>query len=160
GKNSFKHEELNRKLGLPTLNDTPGIQVYSNEPRVHVANRKGPWQEIWMLIHKLDESDTPAFDEFLRRAVGSFENTPKRMSTNPEEGVAGTARGERWQLGEKGCPPGRKLQWDRAILPRLIALMRQIEPKLEIRWDNRAAISAYVPDISRAWAHLQTKQSE
>jgi len=54
------------------LDDTPGIQVYSNEPRVHVANRKGPWQEIWMLIHKLDEIDTPAIDEFIRKAVGSF----------------------------------------------------------------------------------------
>src|SRR5262249_11383155 len=35
-----------------------------------------------------------------------------------------------------------------------------VEPKLEIRWDNRAAVSVYVPDITRTWAHLQTKQSE
>jgi excinuclease ABC subunit A len=68
--------------------------------------------------------------------------------------------GEKWHLGEKGFPPGRKLQWDRAILPRLLDLLRKIEPKIEIRWDNRAAIAAYVPGITRAWAHMQTKQSE
>ncbi|MSQ93585.1 MAG: excinuclease ABC subunit UvrA [Gemmataceae bacterium] len=160
GKNTFKNEELNRKLGLPTLNDTPGIEVYSNEPRVHVANRKGPWQEIWMLIHKLDEIDTPAFDEFIRKAVGSFHNTLKRMHTNPEDVMPWKVNGERWHLGEKGFPPGRKLQWDRAILPRLLDLLRKVEPKIEITWDNRALISLRVPDITRAWATMRTKDSD
>jgi excinuclease ABC subunit A len=160
GKNTFKHEELNRKLGLPTLNDTPGIQVYSNEPRVHVANRKGPWQEIWMLIHKLDEIETPAFDEFLRKAVGSFANTLKRMDTKPEDVMPWKVNGEKWHLGEKGFPPGRKLQWDRATLPRLLDILRQVEPKIEITWDNRAMVSVRVPDVSRAWAYLRTKDSD
>jgi excinuclease ABC subunit A len=157
GKNTFKQEDLNRKLGLPTLNDTPGIEVYSNEPRVHVANRKGPWQEVWMLIHKMSEVQTPAFDDFLRKSVASFQNTLKRMHTKPEDVMPWKVNGERWHLGEKGFPPGRKLQWDRAILPRLLDLLRQIEPKLEIAWDNRAMISLRVPDVPRAWAYLRTK---
>ncbi len=160
GKNTFKQEELNRKLGLATLNDTAGIEVYSNEPRVHVSNRKGPWQEVWMLIHKLEEIDTPAFDEFIRKAVGSFGNTLKRMNTKPEDVMPWKVNGEKWHLSEKGFPPGRKLQWDRAILPRLLDLLRKVEPKLEIRWDNRAALSVYVPGVTRTWAHIQTKQCE
>jgi excinuclease ABC subunit A len=159
-KNTFKSDDLNRKLGLPTLNDTPGIQVYSNEPRVHVANRKGLWQEIWMLIHKLDEIDTPAFDEFLRKAVGSFQNTLKRMDAKPEDVMPWKVNGERWHLGEKGFPPGRKLQWDRAILPRLLDILRKVEPKLEIAWDNRAHVAVSVPDVSRAWGYLRTKDSD
>ncbi len=160
GKNTFKQEELNRKLGLPTLNDTQGIQVYSNEPRIHVANRKGPWQEIWMLIHKREEIDTPAFDEFIRKAVGSFGNTLKRMHSKPEDVMPWKVNGERWHLGEKGFPPGRKLQWDRALLPRLLEVLRKVEPKIEITWDNRAQISVRVPDIARAWATLRTKDSD
>jgi len=160
GKNAFQQAELNRKLGLPTLNDTPGIQVYSNEPRVHVANRKGPWQEIWMLMHKLDEIDTPAFDEFLRKAVESFHKTLNRMNTKPEDVMPWKVNGERWHLNEKGFPPGRKLQWDRAILPRLLDVLRKVEPKIEIAWDNRAHISIAVPDVSRAWAYLRTKDSD
>jgi excinuclease ABC subunit A len=159
-KNTFKSDDLNRKLGLPTLNDTPGIQVYSNEPRVHVANRKGLWQEIWMLIHKLDEINTPAFDEFLRKAVGSFSNTLTRMNTNPEDVMPWKVNGERWHLGEKGFPPGRKLQWDRAILPRLLDILRKVEPNLEIAWDNRAHVAVSVPDVSRAWGYLRTKDSD
>ncbi|HZZ78940.1 MAG TPA: hypothetical protein VFE62_10505, partial [Gemmataceae bacterium] len=61
---------------------------------------------------------------------------------------------------EKGFPPGRKLQWDRAILPRVIDLLRKVEPKIEITWDNRAMISVRVPDVSRAWAYLRTKDCE
>jgi excinuclease ABC subunit A len=160
GKNTFKQEDLNRKLGLPTLNDTPGIEVYSNEPRVHVANRKGPWQEVWMLVHRMSEIQTSAFDEFIRKAAGSFQNTLQRMHTKPEDVMPWKVNGERWHLGEKGFPPGRKLQWDRAILPRLLDILRQVEPKLEITWDNRAMISLRVPDVSRAWGYLRTKDSD
>jgi excinuclease ABC subunit A len=159
-KNTFKQEELNRKLGLPTLNDTPGIEVYSNEPRVHVANRKGPWQEVWLLVHKLDEIDTPAFDEFLRKAVTSFQGTLKRMHLKPEDVMPWKVNGERWHLGEKGFPPGRKLQWDRAILPRVLDVLRKVEPKLEITWDNRAMVSVRVPGATRAWGYLRTKDSD
>jgi excinuclease ABC subunit A len=160
GKNAFKQEDLNRKLGLPSLNDTPGIEVYSDEPRVHVANRKGPWQEVWMLIHKLDEIDTPAFRAFLKQAVDSFQKSIKQMNTKPEDIMPWKVNGEKWHLGEKGFPPGRKLQWDRALLPRLLDLLRKVEPKLEITWDNRAMISVRVPDVTRAWAYLRTKDSD
>ncbi len=71
-KNTFKQEELDSGLGIPTLDDTEGIEIYGQEPRVHVANRKGPWQEVWMLVHRLSEIDTPAFRDFLKRAVASF----------------------------------------------------------------------------------------
>jgi len=160
GKNTFKQEDLNRKLGLPSLNDTPGIEVYSDEPRIHVANRKGPWQEVWMLIHKLDEVDTPVFRAFLKQAVDSFQKSVKQMNTKPEDIMPWKVNGEKWHLGEKGFPPGRKVHWDRAILPRLLELLRKVEPKLEITWDNRAMISLRVPDVSRAWAYLRTKDAD
>ena len=139
GKNTFKQEDLNRKLGLPTLNDTPGIEVYSNEPRVHVANRKGPWQEVWMLIHKLDEIDTPAFDEFLRKAVGSFGNTLKRMNTKPEDVMP-------WKVNGETLAPRAKRAFRRAAScsmgPRdLAALARHCcarwSRSWRSRWDNR-----------------------
>ena len=67
--------------------------------------------------------------------------------------------GERWHLGEKGFPPGQQVHWDRAILPRLLDLVREIEPDLTIDWDTRDAITLRVPGVSRAWAALRTKFS-
>ena len=68
--------------------------------------------------------------------------------------------GERWHLGEKGFPPGQKLRWERSLLPRLLALVRDVEPGLEVHWDNRAAILLKVPGVNRAWAQWRTKDSQ
>ena len=38
-------------------------------------------------------------------------------------------------------------------------VLRQVEPKLEVTWDNRAMISVRVPGVSRAWGYLRTKDS-
>jgi excinuclease ABC subunit A len=68
--------------------------------------------------------------------------------------------GQRWHLGEKGFPPGRRLQWDRSLLPRLLDLVREVEPGLEVTWDNRDAITLRVPGVSRGWAQWRTKLAE
>ncbi len=159
-KNCFKQEELDRALAIPVLDDTEGVEIYGNEPRVHVANRKGPWQEVWMLVHRLSEIDTPAFRAFLKGAVASFHQNQKRMQTKPEDLMPWKVQGERWHLGEKGFPPGKKLKWDRPLLPRLLELVRAVEPKIDIRWDNRVAITLRLVGINRAWAQWRTKDAE
>jgi excinuclease ABC subunit A len=159
GKNTFKQDELDRRLAIPALNDTEGLQVYGDQPRVKVANRKGPWQEVWMLIHRLSEIDTPAFQRFLQQAVASFEQNVKRMQTKPEDVMPWKVNGERWHLSEKGFPPGRKVHWDRSLLARLVELVKAVAPKLEIEWSNRAAVSFRLPGMSRLWAQWRTKDT-
>jgi excinuclease ABC subunit A len=159
-RNTFKQDELNRSLGIPILDDTSGVEIYGREPRVHVANRKGPWQEVWMLVHRYSEIDTPAFRAFLERAVGSFHDNLNRMNTRPEDVMPWKVNGERWHLSEKGFPPGRKMRWDRAILPQVLDLVRGVEPKVEIAWDNRVTITFRVPGATRAWAQFRTKDCE
>jgi excinuclease ABC subunit A len=159
GRNTFKEDDLVRRLAIPTLNDTPGVEAYSDAERVHVANRKGPWQEVAVLAHRLSEVDTPAFRRFLDDAVAAFQATLKRMQTKPEDVMPWKVNGERWHLGDKGFPPGRKVAWDRALLSRLLALVREIEPKVEIAWDTRAAITLRLPPITRGWAQWRTKEA-
>jgi excinuclease ABC subunit A len=159
GRNTFKQEELNRRLGIPPLNDTPGIEAYGSDARVHVANRKGPWQEVAVLAHRLAEIETPAFREFLKQAVTAFHANLKRLQTKPEDVMPWKVNGERWHLGEKGFPVGRQVRWDRQLLPRLLDLVRQLEPALEVRWDARDAITLKVPGINRGWAQWRTKES-
>ena len=68
--------------------------------------------------------------------------------------------GEKWHLGEKGFPPGKGVRWDRALLPRLIKLLREIDPTLEWKWDVRDAITVRQPGASRFWARLKTKEHD
>jgi excinuclease ABC subunit A len=159
-RNTFKESELAQRLGIRPLNEAEGLEVYGDEPRVHVANRKGPWQEVAILGYRLSEIDTPAFRQFLEQAVRAFQQNLQRLRTKPEDVMPWRVNGERWHLGEKGFPVGQKLRWDRAILPRLLALMREIEPELEVRWDVQYFITLRVPGVSRWWGQWQTKRSE
>jgi excinuclease ABC subunit A len=160
GKNAFKQADLVERLGILPLNDTPGLEVYGDKERVWITNHKGPWQSVTVLVYRLSEIDTPAFRQFLKEAVTAFQANLKRLQTKPEDLMPWKINGERWHLSDKGFPIGRKLHWDRSILPRLLALVREVEPKLEVRWDNRDAITVKVPGISRSWAQWRTKNNQ
>jgi excinuclease ABC subunit A len=160
GRNAFKQSDLIQQLGLRPLNELDGLDVYGDEERVHVANRKGPWQEVWILAYRLSDIDTPAFKDFLARAVAAFQQNIKRLQTKPEDVMPWKVNGQRWHLGEKGFPPGKTLRWDRSLLPRLLELVREVEPNVEVSWDARDAISLRVPGITRSWAQWRTKECE
>jgi excinuclease ABC subunit A len=159
GRNAFKQADLVRGLGIRPLNETPGVELYGAGERVQVDNLKGPWQAVTVLVHRLSEVDTPAFREFLSQAVASFHENLRKLQTKPEDVMPWRLNGERWHLGDKGFPVGKRVQWDRILLPRLLALVREIEPGLEIVWTARAAITLRVPGVSRGWAQWRTKES-
>jgi excinuclease ABC subunit A len=158
-KNTFKQDALTRDLGLRPLDEMPELPVYGSEPRVKVANRKGPWQEVWMLVHKREEIDTPGFKSFLKRAVEAFQKNLTRMATAPEDLMPWKVNGERWHLGDKGFPPGRKMYWDRSILPTFLAMAKTAVPGLEFLWDARDAITLKVPGVNKGWGRVRTKDN-
>jgi excinuclease ABC subunit A len=158
-RNAFKEAALVESLGIKPLNDSPGLglQVYSPEPRVWFTDHKGPWQSVTVRIHKLSEIDTPQFREFVKKAAESFHATLGRLEKKPEDLMPWKLMGEKWHTSDKGFPPGRKVRWDRPALSRILALIRLVEPGVEVRWDQRAHISIRVPGVSRAWAGAKTK---
>jgi excinuclease ABC subunit A len=158
GRNAFKTGDLIRRLGIPSIAETAGVETNGGDaPRIQVANRRGPWQEVAVLGFKLAELDRPAFRQFLRDAGASFFANLKRMRTAPEDVMPWKINGERWHLGEKGFPPGKRVMWDRTVLPRMLALLREIEPGLTVAWDTRDSVTIRVPGASRAWAAFRTK---
>ena len=158
-KNAFKQADLLARFGIRPLNETPGLEVYGNEERVQVDNLKGPWQSVSVVVHRLAEIDIPAFREFLNKAVASFHDNLRRLQQKPEDVMPWKVNGERWHLGDKGFPPGRRIQWDRSLLARLLELIREVEPGLQVDWKNRAAITLRVPGVSRSWSQWRTKDS-
>jgi excinuclease ABC subunit A len=160
GKNRFKGGELVSRLGIKPLDETPGLEAYGRGERVWVTNHKGPWQSVTVLAHRLSEIDTEAFRDFLAEAVASYQENLKKLKSRPEDVMPWKVNGERWHLGEKGFPIGRKVKWDRAVLPRLLALVREIEPGLEVKWDNRESITLKAPGLSKGWATWRTKDAD
>ncbi len=160
GRNTFKSADLVERLGIKPLSEIPGLQVYSNNERVWVTNHKGPWQSVTVQALHLSEIDTPAFREFLKKAVASFTSTIARLRTKPEDLMPWKLDGEKWHHGDKGFPPARKKRWDRTLLARLLAVVRDVEPAVEITWDRRDAITLRVPGVNRGWAEWRTKEPE
>jgi excinuclease ABC subunit A len=93
----------------------------------------------------------------MKEAAASFQANLKRMQTKPEDVMPWKIHGDRWHLSDKGFPPGQRLRWDRAVLPRMLDLIRQVEPKVKITWTGRVAINLHVPGVSRSWSGWNTK---
>lgn len=159
-RNTFKRDQLSNALGIRSLNETDDAKAFGDEERVRVANRRGPWQEVTILVHKKSEIDTPAFKAFLNKAADAFEANIRAMQMTPEDVMPWKVNGERWHLGEKGFPPGRKLRWDRQVLPKMLQVIRAALPDMEIKWDVRDAITFRMPSNGPGFARWWTKRPE
>jgi excinuclease ABC subunit A len=160
GRNTFKQKALVERLGIAPFNQLEGIEKYGDEDRVRVTNRPGPWQDVTIQVVRRSEIDTPAFREFLREAAAAFHAVLKKQQTKPEDVMPWKINGQRWHLGEKGFPPGRKPRWDRALLPKLLDWLRELDPTLELKWDNQHFVSVRLPELNRTWGYLRTKEPD
>jgi excinuclease ABC subunit A len=156
----FKEEQLAAKLGLRPLSDTPGLEGYSRDSnRVQVVNGPGV-QHAEVVVHRKEEIDTAAFRDFLARAVDVVKGREATAIGGVEGNMPWKKDGEKWHLGEKGFPPGKGAKWDRALLTRLIEIVRQVNPDLEFKWDVRDAITVRQNGASRFWSRIKTKEAE
>ncbi|HEX4607621.1 MAG TPA: excinuclease ABC subunit UvrA, partial [Urbifossiella sp.] len=156
----FKGDQLAAQLKLPPLSDTPGLEGFARDSkRVEVVNFPGGQQAL-VIVHKKDEVVAPAFREFLKKAGELFLGSGSASAGGVEAQMPWKKDGEKWHLSDKGFPPGRGAKWDRSLLPKLLKLARDIEPGLEVKWDNRDAILLRVPGATKSWARWRTKEAD
>jgi excinuclease ABC subunit A len=157
---AFKEDVLESQLKLKPLSDTPGLEGFSRDSnRVEVANYPGG-QQVVITVNKKDEIDTPEFRAFLKRAVETFLGGLENKGAGVEAAMPWKKDGEKWHLSEKGFPLGRKLRWDRSVLPRLLAVLKDVDDSLEYKWDVRDAITIRPAGSSRFWCRIKTKESD
>jgi excinuclease ABC subunit A len=65
----FRQERLDQSLALRSFDDIDEVPVYGRADRVQVKRLEVGWQEIEISVHWLREIDTPAFREFLGKAL-------------------------------------------------------------------------------------------
>jgi excinuclease ABC subunit A len=160
GRGTFKEADLIASLGLSPLSDTPGLEGYSRDGnRVEVATSPG-MQTVVVIVHRMADVETKAFQAFLAKAAESFLGLMENAGSSVEEFMPWKKDGEKWHLGEKGFPAGKKLKWDRAALPAMLKVLREIEPDIDVKWDSRDHILLRVPGISKGFAWFRTKESD
>jgi excinuclease ABC subunit A len=160
-KNTFKQADLAAKLKLRPLSDYPGHEGYARNHRVEVHNTRGLWQQVVITLVKADEAKLPVIQEFIQQAAEAHKQVVDSLKTGGVEAAMPWKKdGEGWHLGEKGFPPGKPVKWDRGLLPKFLDLLKQVEPKLEVKWDLRDAIGIRMPGISRLWVRIKTKERD
>jgi len=156
----FKEDALTAKLGLKPLSDTPGLEGFSRDSnRVEVSHGPG-FQQVVVVAHTKAEVDTSGFREFLARAVEVVEGRTATSAAGVEGNMPWKKDGEKWHLGEKGFPAGVGMKWDRALLPALLKVLREIDPTLDFKWDVRDAVTVRPVGHSRFWCRIKTKESK
>jgi excinuclease ABC subunit A len=161
-RNTFKQDKLTELLNLRPLSDYPGHEGYAREKRVEVAQGRGLWQTVVVTIAKTPEVETATLHLFLKQAADAFLKTVGKMAepAGVEAVMPWKVNGEKWHLSEKGFPPGRAAKWDRGILPQLVQLCRDVDPKVEVKWDSRDAIVLIDTATERYWARWRTKDRD
>jgi excinuclease ABC subunit A len=155
-RHAVRADELNDQLHLKTLNQMDDLPVYSNEPRVKGKTLRGPWQEIELRVHSLDEIDQPAFWSFLETAVRSFQKLTTTI--DPEEVTPWKKLGQRWHFMRKGFAPGKRIYWEVAVLEGLCRLLEQAAPGGQFLWNNQVLVHFLPPGHRAPWATLLTKK--
>ncbi|HEX4147238.1 MAG TPA: excinuclease ABC subunit UvrA [Pirellulales bacterium] len=157
-KSTFSRDDLVAELALKPLNDLPDLPVYGREPRVKCQNLRGPWQEIQLQVHALEEIDKPAFWKFLTRAVEGFQKFSDRARQSPDDVMPWKVLGQKWHFSRKGFPPGKPATWSVDLLEELCEALGTAAPQGQFLWNNQQVVHVFVPGQKEPWASLFTKR--
>ena len=158
-KNTFKREALVEQLGLKPLNDLPDLPVYGHGPRVKCKNLRGPFQEVQLQVHSLEEIDKPAFWKFVDAAIAGFGKFTDRVRQNPEDVMPWKVLGQKWHFARKGFPPGKPAVWDVELLEEVCERLSEAAPGGQFLWNNQQLVHLLVPEQREPWATIYTKRS-
>jgi excinuclease ABC subunit A len=125
---------------------------------VKVKTLRGPWQEVEIRVHSLEEIDTPEFWSFLEDAVSGFGRFTEKAAINPEDITPWKALGQKWHFLRKGFPPGKNVAWSIELLEELCEMLREAEPQGQFLWNNQQLVHFMVPQQREPWATIQTKK--
>jgi excinuclease ABC subunit A len=157
---TFKRDDLQDRIQLKTLNELDELPIYGNEPRVKVKTLKGPWQEVEIRVHSLEEIDTPEFWSFVEDAVQGFFKFTEKAADSPEDISPWKVLGQKWHLLRKGFAPGRQVAWPAETLEELLELIRSVAPQAEFLWGNQQLVHVMTPQQRDPWATIYTKRPQ
>ena len=156
---TFKQDELQDRIPLPTPNQMDHLPVYGNSARVQVNNTRGGWQEVEIKAHTWEEIDIPEFWKFVDECIESFAEKMERVETRIDDQTPWAKLGQKWHFMKKGFTSG-EISWDMNVLETLRDLLQEAAPDGEFQWTNKQVVHFRLPDRKEPWASIQTKKAD
>src|SRR5262249_8007056 len=144
-KGTFKGRELNAKLGLKTLNEREDIHAYGNNARVQVRAQNTEMDHVHVQVHDRKAISTPAFDEFLRKAVKAYVDFVAALAGDKSKGQPWKKDGKAWHLSQKQIPHTQPKQWKPADLVAFIGRLNKLVPGAVIDYSRQVFIEVRNP---------------
>jgi excinuclease ABC subunit A len=157
-KATFNRERLITNLAMKPLNEMHELPVYGTDRRVKVKTLRGPWQEVEMRVHSLEEINHEHFWTFVEEAVAGFKKMTQRVEQDPESVMPWTVLGRKWHLARKGFPPGRKIAWEADVLEDLFELLEAAAPDAQFLWNSGVSVTAMLKAQHEPWLRVATKK--
>ena len=139
-RNTFRQEELRQRFDLKPLDDLDELPVYGRGARVKAKNLKGPWQEVSITVHWLQEIDTPEFSKFLKEACDSYLGQIHMAKLNPADLTPWKMLGRKWHVSRKGFPSNRRVPWDADLLEKLFDTLESALPNADTDYGNKQVV--------------------
>ncbi len=155
---TFNREKLISQIGMKPLNDMHELPVYGTDRRIKCRSLRGPWQEIELRVHSLNEIDHPAFWAMLDDAVAGFRKITEKKQCNPEDVMPWKVLGKKWHFSRKGFPIGKRPAWPLEVLEELHDLLAAAAPEGQLLWNNQQVVHLFVGVQKEPWATLHTKR--
>jgi excinuclease ABC subunit A len=157
-KNTFDREALIEQLKLRPLNEMAELPVYGHEPRVKCKNLRGPFQEVQLQVHSLEEIDKPAFWKFVDAAIAGYDKFTSRVRQKPEDIMPWKVLGQKWHFSRRGFPPGKPPKWDAELLEEICEMLKAAAQDAQFLWNNQQLVHVFVRHQHEPWASLVTKR--
>ena len=157
-RNTFKKEELQTRIPLMTLNQLDDIPLYGNDSRVKCKNLAGPWQEVEIRAHSLEELNRTEFWAFVEDAVKGFEFHTEKSEENIENHMPWKKLGRTWHFSSKGFSPGKHRKWDEKVLHELESLINEVGGQVDWEWENKVLAHFRLAGEKELWGTINTKK--
>lgn len=159
-RSTFDRESLMKRIPLKSLNQMDDLPKYGNDPRLKCKNLSGPWQEIELRIHSLDEINHDGFWSFVDEAIEGFFKEYEAAEFNVEDHTPWKVLGRKWHLSTKGFSGRNKVQWNQGVLESLIEMLERVEPNGTFNWSNQQIVHLTADGGDQPWATVYTKRPE
>ncbi len=139
---TFKEAELERRLGLKTLDERTDLPVYGQWSRVNIRKAQSGWDHIRILPCDMKDLDRRTWKTFIAEAAQAY----LRFTEMQSAAVAAVADGvppddpRRWHLGQMGMTRAKKAAWTADTLMWLIGQFQKLERKLNVDWSARSLV--------------------
>ena len=94
-----------------------------------VKTLRGPWQEIELRVHSLEEIDHKQFWNFFEQAVAGFKQITERVQQDPESSCPGRCWAANGIYSAKAFRPAKRISWEAEVLEELLRNARRRAPK-------------------------------